>query len=279
MKAPAETRGGFFCTGQLRLPFETHITTESVDVVIVGAGVAGLAAADALHAAGLRVRVLEGRDRTGGRILTVRDKEVPVPIELGAEFVHGGAPEVRDVVKKSRLTVMDITGDRWQSVHGRFSTINDFWDRLERVLGQTDPNREPDRSLADFLAERPGGRRFARDRTLAKEFVEGFHAADISLISERSVAEGGNPGEDAEEQRMGRVVQGYGSVVSVLEKDVKRRVTLRWTVGRIEWKKHSVLVISATGRRRVKARAAIITIPVSLLHAGVRGKGAIEFVP
>ena len=62
---------------------------ERADVAVLGAGVAGLAAARELRRRGLTVVVLEARDRIGGRILTVRDPRLPVPVELGAEFVHG----------------------------------------------------------------------------------------------------------------------------------------------------------------------------------------------
>ena len=59
------------------------------DVLVVGAGIAGLAAAERLAASGRRVLVLEARDRIGGRIHTAHDPELATPIELGAEFVHG----------------------------------------------------------------------------------------------------------------------------------------------------------------------------------------------
>ena len=64
------------------------MTEDIDDVVVIGAGVAGLAAAAELAEHGLRVRVLEARDRVGGRILTVRPDGLSLPIELGAEFVH-----------------------------------------------------------------------------------------------------------------------------------------------------------------------------------------------
>jgi monoamine oxidase len=59
------------------------------DVVIIGAGISGLAAADELTRAGIKPLVIEARDRIGGRIYTIRDDKVAAPIELGAEFVHG----------------------------------------------------------------------------------------------------------------------------------------------------------------------------------------------
>ena len=61
------------------------------DVLVVGAGVAGLAAAARLTRAGRRVTLIEARDRIGGRVHTVRPPGTTHPIELGAEFVHGHA--------------------------------------------------------------------------------------------------------------------------------------------------------------------------------------------
>jgi monoamine oxidase len=61
---------------------------------VLGAGAAGLAAARDLSHAGLSVEVLEARDRIGGRVHTLCYSQWPVPMELGAEFVHGENPEV-----------------------------------------------------------------------------------------------------------------------------------------------------------------------------------------
>jgi len=59
------------------------------DVIVVDAGVAGLAAARQLVRGRLRVVVLEARPRIGGRIDTHRRSGWPAPVEAGAEFVHG----------------------------------------------------------------------------------------------------------------------------------------------------------------------------------------------
>ncbi|HEV7239093.1 MAG TPA: FAD-dependent oxidoreductase [Thermoanaerobaculia bacterium] len=59
------------------------------DVVIIGAGAAGLAAARSLSGAGQRVCLIEARPRVGGRIHTLHLPDLPLPIELGAEFIHG----------------------------------------------------------------------------------------------------------------------------------------------------------------------------------------------
>src|SRR4051794_12826633 len=86
----------------------------AVDVVIVGAGVAGLAAMRALEESGVRTLVLEARDRISGRILTVRDPRLPHPIELGAEFIHGSAPDLVKLVDEAKLVAYAIKGQRWR---------------------------------------------------------------------------------------------------------------------------------------------------------------------
>jgi monoamine oxidase len=254
----------------------------NVDVVIVGAGVAGLAAARRLHERGMRSLVLEARTRIGGRVFTVRDARTPLPIELGAEFLHGQASEVRAIADRAGLTIADVEGQRWRAAHGRLEPFGDFWQRLDRILGHADAHRTPDRPLSALFAEQPGGHRFAQDRALARQFVEGFHAAELDRISERAVASGGNPGDDPSEQHMGRLVDGYHRVPEWLALPVRSRIRLGRVVSSIEWSPHRVRVThrGVDGRARVTgARAAIISVPVSLLHPSARGRGAISFTP
>ena len=81
-------------------------TRHSADVVVIGAGAAGLSAARELHSNGLDVVVLEARERTGGRVFTRHDREPSCPIELGAEFVHGSAPELHEMVRAARSDLL-----------------------------------------------------------------------------------------------------------------------------------------------------------------------------
>ena len=252
------------------------------DVVIVGAGAAGLAAAKRLREHGVRVVILEARNRLGGRIHTVRHPQSALPIELGAEFLHGNAEEVLQIAKEAGLTKVDVTGERWRTTGGRFSRIENYWERLDRILGQADAKREPDRSLAAFLAEKPGGRRFADDRKLVREFVEGFHAAELDRISERAIADGGNPGEDPQEQKLGRLLEGYGAIIDWLAKPLLPSTRVGRVVTVVDWSPGRVRVAARTSGGRteiVRGRAAIITVPVSLLQPGGRGRGALTFSP
>ena len=76
------------------------------DVVIVGAGAAGLMAARELVRAGKRVVVLEASHRVGGRVLTLFETRAGMPIELGAEFIHGDAPVTTRLLDEARLATV-----------------------------------------------------------------------------------------------------------------------------------------------------------------------------
>jgi monoamine oxidase len=252
------------------------------DALIVGAGVAGLAAARELRERGAHVIVLEARDRIGGRILTVRDDRVPAPIELGAEFLHGDAPDVGPIARDAGLLRVDVAGDRWRREGRRLLRFDDFWERLARVLRNLDDRRDPDRSFAEYLADRPGGRAAARDRVRAREFVEGFHAADASRIGERTLATGEEPGLTGEAQRLGRLLDGYDRIPGALADGLDEAIRLRTVVERVEWSRGRVRVVARDTRGRIArfaARAAIVTVPLGVLHAPPGRRGAIAFDP
>lgn len=81
-----------------------------LDAIIIGAGIAGLATAERLGGAGLRVLVLEARDRLGGRILSLPSLVPEHAIELGAEFVHGRPPQFDDYLCKHGLQLQEGSG-------------------------------------------------------------------------------------------------------------------------------------------------------------------------
>src|SRR5215470_8082581 len=87
--------------------------SEQRRVVIIGAGVAGLAAAAKLGDAGFSVVVLEARHRIGGRVFTQHDAATGAAIELGAEFIHGLAPEIWDPLQQQGAEVTEVTGQSW----------------------------------------------------------------------------------------------------------------------------------------------------------------------
>jgi monoamine oxidase len=253
------------------------------DVVIVGAGVAGLAALRVLDRAGLDAQVLEARDRIGGRIFTARDPRLAYPIELGAEFIHGTAEEVVEIVDQAKLVAYEIFGNRWRTRGGRLVRLDDFWKRLHQVMRRLS-SAGADQSFAKFLERNPGGRAAADARTLARQFVEGFHAADLELISANALANGGSPSEeDEEEQRMMRISDGYDAIPQWLARGVERRVFTGHVVETIAWEAGGVEVTvrrpASSETTTVRARAVIVTVPLGVLFAPPGKAGAIRFTP
>ncbi|MGH9428407.1 MAG: FAD-dependent oxidoreductase, partial [Terriglobia bacterium] len=83
----------------------------SRSIIVVGAGIAGLAAARVLHDRGLAVVVLEARDRLGGRIYTDRSWD-DVCLDLGASWIHGtSANPVYTLVRRNRIVTQRTNYD------------------------------------------------------------------------------------------------------------------------------------------------------------------------
>src|SRR4051812_2761109 len=232
------------------------------EVIILGAGAAGLSAARSLTRAGVDVQILEARDRTGGRVLTHYDDRCPVAIEMGAEFIHGDAPSTRALLEEARLAWYDADGQQWRAQNGRLVRAEKFFDRIGRVMKKLDRN-DPDRTFAEFLAEEPGGRRLAQDRKLAERFVQSFHGADPSIIGAKSLAQQGDPSEDETIEKTARPIGGYHPMIAHLEREVSDLILLQHVVTRVEWQRGSVRVFA--NDRVFEARAAIITLPIGVL--------------
>ncbi|MBV8202190.1 MAG: FAD-dependent oxidoreductase, partial [Acidobacteria bacterium] len=285
---------------------------ERADVAVVGAGVAGLAAARELRRRGLRVIVLEARDRVGGRILTVRDPRLPLPVELGAEFVHGAAPLTRRLLAEAGLTTCDLAAEPSRARRGKLSRT-ELWAPIDRILRRID-RRAPDRSFDDFLASLGDSAR-AGDRRAARDFVQGFHAADPAEISVRSLAPKAKKLPSDTLAQLARVHGGYDQLPRWLAAELGAELRLRAPVTAIEWRRGQVQVTvrrdprgnfgtpvprgtpklstgaessagtpgsSAGGTReasRLVARAVIVTVPSGVLAAGPAEPGGLALVP
>jgi monoamine oxidase len=236
------------------------------DCIVIGAGVAGLAAARRLADDEASLLVLEARDRIGGRIFTFRDPRCAIPIELGAEFLHGSAEETTEVVRSAGLTAVHVSGHHWRARAGRLRHVGDFFHDVDLVLRRIDAS-DPDESFLDFFSRAPGGRTLARQRTLALEFVQGFHAADPSLISARALAEGGSPGDDPDERCQARVLDGYDRVPRALAAGLEDRVQTGASVVRVRWQRGHATVTTQSGLE-LEARSVVVTVPLGVLQAG-----------
>jgi monoamine oxidase len=248
---------------------------EKTDVAVLGAGAAGLMAARELRRKGFEVVVLEARDRIGGRILTHRDERVPLPIELGAEFLHDETPLTDGILREAGAAAYDVTGEAWSARNGSLRPADDLWGKVEGVLRKLDPGKE-DRPLSEAMGK---VRAPKADRDLALRFVQGFHAADPERLSARSLA--GDAGVSGA-RNGGRVLGGYDAVPNLLARDLPGSLRLGASVTDVAWERGRVelTVRKKNGTpERIAARAAVVTAPLGVLQAPPGEAGAIRFSP
>src|SRR5688572_4373254 len=95
---------------------------EEVDIIVIGAGAAGLMAARKLSKAGKKVIILEARDRIGGRIYSLSEEEFGYPAQGGAEFIHGDAPVIRGLMEEAGLNFVNMDGGEIWSLRNEILT-------------------------------------------------------------------------------------------------------------------------------------------------------------
>ena len=226
---------------------------------MIGAGMAGLAAARVCAEAGLRVVVLEAQERVGGRIRTLRvGGEV---IELGAEFVHGRPPELWALIEEAGLATYERTGDFLVAGEDGLKPME--WDE-DDATKSLKGFAGPDCSFAEYV-----GRQGLSETEKREEigYVEGFNAADAQ---EASVVALGlqQVAEDAiEGDRSWRVADGYDRVPGFLAAKVQAAggvIELGAAVEEIAWGDSGVKVVTRDGRR-FSARRCVVTLPLGVM--------------
>jgi phytoene dehydrogenase-like protein len=158
------------------------MTDNTYDVVVVGAGMAGLTAARSLAEAGLKVLVVEAQDRIGGRIWTrhVGDEA----IELGAEFIHGRPPELWALIDEAGLETYERDGSLACFEDGTLSDCRSAMEEVFEPLEKLGDFKGPDMSFAEYLdcEQVP-----MEERGRIIGYVEGFNAADHREVSVMSL--------------------------------------------------------------------------------------------
>jgi monoamine oxidase len=230
------------------------------DVIVIGAGAAGLAAAAELQRAGRSVLVVEARDRIGGRCETHRLPGLPVPVELGAEFIHGRPEATMSLLGRANIAALDSTRTQLVSLDGKLRAENLFA-QAQRVAQRKLVGK--DVSFATFLKRQ---RLPALTRTLATMMVQGFDAADPRIASAREILEEWSGGGLGASQP--RPWGGYGALMEFLGRDAK--VQLDTVVRAIRWKRRSVEV-HGDGWSAWAPRA-VITVPIGVLPSLVPEK-------
>jgi monoamine oxidase len=252
----------------------------AADVLVVGAGIAGLAAAERLAAAGRRVLVLEARDRVGGRIHTVDDPGLHHAVELGAEFVHGRPAELVELIRAAGLG-LEAVFVRWRRTPDHLAASPpDPRTLLLRLLDEAGPL--PDRPVADLLRARRAKSEIDLDPVVA--YLEGFHAADLSRMGTLSLAEN-EAAEEEDGDEPHRVREGYGALVrgrAARLAPALVEIRLAAAVTSVAWRPGEARVAFRTGTADMAeavAPQAIVTLPLAALTRAPEEAGAVCIDP
>ena len=251
------------------------------DVIVLGAGLAGLAAANHLGKSGVSVTIVEARDRIGGRVLTRRDPVVGYPIELGPEwFDSDGA--VHRLLAGSSVRVRAAEGSFLRRTPAGIDRPGDAGNDADEVRRRLRKLAGPDRSLASALDSCCAGEEFAAERAALLGYVQGFDAADPARVSLRWFleVEENQPAQAAEF----RALDGADGAVEMLRRGLGPQcVMLLASVARaVRWQQGNVEVDIETGAgvvQTLRARSMIVTLPLAVLALSPGEPGAVAFTP
>jgi monoamine oxidase len=234
-----------------------------MDALIIGGGIAGLVAARHLTKAGLRVTLLEARNRLGGRIYTESTGEFPV--ELGAEFVHGRPNEILSLAAESAAPIVPVQGHFRRKINGKWAEADHLMEKMDQLFAGL-PSEEPDESFQYYL-DRSGEDNEVKQQAL--RYVEGFHAADPSLISAHSLRRDSEAEEAINGDHQYRIASGYESLVRTVADRIDRNrcdIVMNTPVNEIVWRQGQV--IARAGSTEYLASRAMVTLPLGVLKSG-----------
>ncbi len=253
------------------------------DVVVIGAGAAGLAAAARLTEGGRSVLLLEARDRVGGRVDTRHEPGLVAPVELGAEFIHGEAPATRRWLAKIDRPTPEVPDSHWRIVNGRLKRQDGFFQDVQAAFRRNERLATYDISFAEFLDVTLKDELSTQARAAARAMAEGFDAADTTRASARPIVQEWT-NESFIDGAQSRVEGGYDTLLAELIQSlpaVSCKIQLQTVVHKVTWEHGSVEV---EGRFLGKpfvviAPRAVIAVPLGVLKAPAGEPGHIAFDP
>lgn len=237
--------------------------------LVIGAGLAGLAAAKALRDQGHNITVLEGRDRIGGRIWTSK-KWLDLPLDFGATWIHGtvGNPltKIADQLKANRIATSYDSAILLQSNGKEFNASDER--RLKRLREQLEGAIEHAQSESTDRSLKAVARTITNDLS-----AEGKQMVEFLLNSQFEQEYGGRADDlsahwfdNSKEFGGGDVLfaEGFEVIVRHLAKGLD--VRLGQVVQSIDYGVEQVVVKTTKGR--FEADQVLITLPLGVLQSG-----------
>ncbi len=241
------------------------------DVIVIGAGMAGLAAASQLVESGHSVILLEGRERIGGRTWT--DHSLNLPLDMGASWIHGitGNPiskladrfgAVRVHTEYDSIIRYDADGRPIQDAES--GKIDRDFEAMMKKVYTLQEELENDISLQAAISRSAKPTRnltYAINTTIEHEYAA--DASDLSLFEWD---------QEDEELSGGDVLfpQGYEQLVNGLAEGLDVRTGAR--VEAIDYQNESIRI--TTGKGEFTCARVVVTLPL-----GVLKQGSVKFFP
>jgi len=244
------------------------------EVIIIGAGAAGLMAAKTLSENKISVCVLEARNRIGGRVNTINKQGFSKPVEQGAEFIHGKLPLTIGLLKKAGIEYYKVGGEMLQIKNGQFIEREDFIEHSNLLIKKL-KKLDHDLTVAEFLKKNFADDKYREMAQGLRQYIEGYDAADVNNASALAFKEDWEKEEDGQY----RINEGYSALLEHIKNDCLQNgcdIHFLKIVKEIRWAPQNVEVITDEKNSFI-AKKVIITIPIVLLAE--EGLASISFKP
>lgn len=254
------------------------ITDLKKTVLVIGAGMAGIAAAQDLQNKGYEVTILEGRNRAGGRIWTQRFKDSS--IDLGAAWIHGDSPNnpLMALASKYGLRTSATNWDEtWLYQAGKgviedsdYDKIEQKADQLIRKLHELQLNAEMNDSMKSTVQSLLNS---LKGSQTIKEGVRWWISSEIEAVSAANYEDLSLRFWDEDEEFEGQdliLEKGYGNLINRLAEGLN--IQYNHKVNSIDHTDNGITVKGSWGK--IKTDKVIVTVPL-----GVLKKNTIQFTP
>jgi monoamine oxidase len=244
---------------------------QTADVIIIGAGASGLSAARQLSLQGKTVVVLEARNRIGGRIDTQQPAGFSMPIERGAEFIHGDLPFTRKLAREASVSLRKGAGKSYRVDQGVRSAA-DLFPGMEALVRELQKLKH-DMPIGKFLDTYFPGDKYQSLRENTKLFVQGFDAADVDKASAFGLRD---EWSEEDEDKQYHPNGGYRQLMAFLCRQAEQAgasIHLNHVISEVRWSTGKVEVVTQQGTH-FHARQVVVTVPPAVLRTG-----AVVFTP
>ena len=247
------------------------------NVIVIGAGAAGLYAADILRVKGIKVTILEASSQPGGRIRSLRNQtdvqyqsfntasQADFPIELGGEVVYGSNSSWGKIISDLSLPTVEVdpiapryildnqakTGADWKS--------DSDWNAVQNFVNGL-PNYTGGNTVQTAAAVS------TRAQALLNSQTGNYYGTNSDRIGARGLAELLKLSKRDTKQLMTRANPWQDIVISRFS-EVIPSIVLNTVVKKIDWSSTLITITDSNGKEYTATKV-IVTVPLSILKNG-----------